>query len=323
MISTIMITGSSGTVGTALAKSLIKNGYSVIPVDIKKNIWDNKINKKTIKLDLRKSISLQLKKRPELIIHLAANARVHDLVLDPRKAIDNHLMTHHILEYARKQDINKVIFSSSREVYGESGLTAKRKEASTNVADIKSPYTSSKYASESLLHAYNDCYGIKPVIVRLSNVYGRYDVSERVIPYFIYLAKRNRDMHVFGKEKKLDFTYIDDTVDGFLRIIKRFNRIAPETFNITSGTGTKILDLATMIIKKINSSSKINIDKKRTGEITSFVADLSKAKKLLGYKPNISINDGISSNIDWYINAMKDRRVYMTQVRNLKRRGWA
>lgn len=324
MIQTVMVTGSSGTVGTALVLELISQGYNVIPLDIKPSMWDQNIDRKTVVHDLRKPLhSLKNRKKPDIIIHLASNARVHDLVVDPQKALDNYIMTHNILEYARLHTITRFVFSSSREVYGESKTNIKRKEDSTHITKIKSPYTASKFASEALIHAYNECYGIKPVIVRLSNVYGRFDVSERAVPLFIYYAKRNRPINIFGAEKKLDFTYTDDAIDGLLRLIKRFDKVTPETINITSGKGTTIINVAKIIIKELQSDSTLIIGDKRTGEISTFIANLTKAQSLLGYNPKISIEVGIKKSIEWYLEAMTNRRVYESQIRDLKRRGWA
>ena len=323
MAKLILVTGSSGTVGTELLLTLQSLKYKTIPLDIKPSLWDRTVEKKTIRFDLRKKIPHKLFPRPDIIVHLAANARVHDLVLEPQKALDNYIMTHNVLEYARLNNVKNVIFSSSREVYGESAGNKKRKEPSTHVTQIKSPYTASKFAAEALIHAYHECYDVKPVIVRLSNVYGRYDVSERVIPFFIYQALRNRTINVFGASKKLDFTYIDDAVDGLVRIIKRIDRLPADTFNLSRGEGATLLKVAKTIISSLGSGSKLITSAKRVGEITTFIADLTNAKDKLNYQPKVSIDEGLENNIDWYIEAMKEKRIYNSQVRNLKKRGWA
>jgi len=328
MAKTILLTGSSGTVGTALAQELVSRGYDVIPLDVKHSLWDEEIDRKTVFHDLRKPLPRQLlrrRKKPDMIIHFAANARVHDLVARPRLACDNYLMTYNLLEYARQEKITRILFSSSREVYGESRVGERRKEDDTSLIKIKAPYTASKFGSEALLHAYHECYGIKPVIVRLSNVYGRYDISERVIPLFIYCAVRNRDLIVFGKEKKLDFTYIDDCVDGLIQIVKRFDRVAGLTFNLSRGVGERIIDLAKMIVSHLDSGSKIKIGTKRVGEISSFVGNISLARTMLGYSPKVTLKEGLPINIEWHRQATRSEamRVYQRQRRNLIRHGWA
>ena len=324
MIKTVMVTGSSGTVGTALVQELMDRKYDVIPLDIKHSYWDKRIERKTVFHDLRKPLdNLKLKRQPDIIVHLASNARVHDLVVDPQKALDNYIMTHNILEFARNRGVKRFVFASSREVYGESQQSQKRREDSTHVTKIKSPYTASKFASEALIHSYHECYGIKPVIVRLSNVYGRFDVSERAVPLFIYYAVRNRDISIFGREKKLDFTYTDDAIAGLTLIVKKFDKAAPNTLNITASKAARIIDVARIIIDEVGSESKILLGKKRTGEISTFVADISRARKLLGYKPKVSLEVGLKKNIEWYLEAMKIRRVYESQRRDLMSRGWA
>jgi len=324
MIKTVMVTGSSGTVGTALAQKLTAKRYDVIPLDIRHSYWDPGIERKTVFHDLRRPLdNLKLRKKPDLIVHLASNARVHDLVVDPQKALDNYVMTHNVLEFARMNGVKRFVFASSREVYGESRLNEKRREESTHVTKIKSPYTASKFAAEALIHAYDECYGIKPVIVRLSNVYGRFDVSERAVPLFIYYAVRDRDISIFGREKKLDFTYTDDAIDGLLLIVRKFDRVAPNTLNLTAGKAARIIDVARLIIEHVGSKSRILVGKKRTGEISTFVADISRARRLLGYRPKVSLEVGIERNIDWYLEAMKTRKIYASQRRDLLRRGWA
>jgi len=323
VIKKILVTGSSGTVGTALTLELLKQNFNVIPLDIKHSLWNNKIDKKTVFRDLRKPLNGARFTKPDLIVHLAANARVHDSVVNPKLAYDNYIMAYNILEYARKNKVPRVLFSSSREIYGESAVGKKRRETVTDVTRMKSPYTASKFGTEALLAAYRDCYGIKTVITRLSNVYGRYDVSERIIPLFIYYALRNRDMVIFGKEKKLDFTFTNDCVDGFVRIIKRFDRVDGLTFNISTGQGIKLISLAKIIIKELDADSKIVLSNKRIGEISSYVGDISLARKMLGYKPKVSLEDGIRHNIKWYQELIKNRKVYMAHRRNLIRCGWA
>ena len=323
MIKTILVTGSSGTVGTALVQELEKQNYRVIPLDIKSNPWDKKIDRKTVRLDLRKSLKkTDIRAKVDLIIHLAANARVHELVVKPKQSLDNYLMTYNVLEYARLNSVPGVLFSSSREVYGESQTGKRRREIDTHVSRIKSPYTASKYSAEALIHAYRECYDIKTVIVRLSNVYGRFDVSERVIPLFIYYALRNRPITVFGKEKKLDFTYTDDCVDGLCRIVKSFDSVNGLTFNISRGKGERLYDLARMIVAETESKSTISFTSKRTGEISSYTGDIALAKTKLGYKPRTDLKDGLKYNIEWYLKALKSPKIYQMHRRYLKHWGW-
>ena len=119
MIKKILVTGSSGTIGTRLCEKLIEQGFYVRGADKKPNKWNKSIDKITTICDLRYPNNLRkLDKKFELVIHLAANARVYDLVVDPVQARDNFEMLFNTLEYCRKNEVKKIIFSSSREVYG-------------------------------------------------------------------------------------------------------------------------------------------------------------------------------------------------------------
>ena len=303
---------------------LQRRKFNVIPLDIKPCLWDKSIDRRTIRHDLRKPLKRGIiRTRPDTIVHLAAHARVHDLVVKPSLALDNYIMTHNLLEYARQQGIREFVFASSREIYGESKAGSRRRESDTDVSKIKSPYTASKFASEALVHAYHECYDMQPVIVRLSNVYGRYDISERVIPLFIYYALRDRHITVFGRDKKLDFTFVDDAVDGFVRLVQRYKQVGGNTFNLSAGRGETLIDLARMIISELNSNSTLSTIEKRVGEISSYIGDISMARKLLGYNPKVFLKQGVARNIEWYCGVTKERRILDIQRRNLARRGWA
>jgi UDP-glucose 4-epimerase len=297
----ILITGSSGTIGTRLGEKLLNLGYEIIGVDWKKNKWHKNLEKRTIHLDLRNK-NLVLKKLPkkvDLIIHLAANARVYELVKNPDLARDNMITTYNILEYARINKIKNIIFASSREVYGNT-KKAKYKEEDVKIENCESPYSASKISGEALIHSYHKCFGINYVIIRFSNVYGMYDESDRVIPLFIRKAIKNENLVVFGKDKILDFTYIEDAVGGVIKVIQRFNKVKNNIFNIATGKGTKILFVAQLIKKFLNSKSRIIIKQNRPGEVVKYIADISKAKKLLNYEPRTDIIEGIKKTIEWY-----------------------
>ncbi len=295
----ILITGSSGTIGTRLAETLREQNYDIACIDINKNKWNSNIDKQTVIKDLRKPLQMDIK--PDLIIHLAANARVYYLVENPELAKDNFDMLFNTLEFARKNDIENIIFASSREVYGNSKpFHHYHTEDEAYVKNCESPYTASKIGGEALVHSYHQCYGLNFIVLRFSNVYGMYDDSDRVVPQFIRLTKENKDLVVYGKDKLLDFTYIDDCVEGVKRVIDNFSEIRNDTFNIASGNGTAILEIAQLIRSMMAGTNKIIIKERRVGEVIKFVADISKSKEKLGYEPKVTIVDGIKKAIEWY-----------------------
>jgi len=300
LIKKILITGSSGTIGTRLFEKLLEKGYEVVGFDKEKNQWHSHLNKLTIMGNLLDKNDI--KKMPadvDLIIHLAANPRVYDLVIKPDLALENIISTYNTLDFARKNNIKRVVFSGSREVYGNR-IKMVSKEDDVDITLCESPYAASKISAEALLHSFFECYGINYIICRFSNVYGMYDTSERFVPRLIGKMKQGKDVEIFGKDKVLDFTYLDDCVDGTVRCVEQFETAKNNVFNIASGAGENLVDVAKLIKKKLQSKSNINVKKNRAGEVVKFVANISKAKKVLKYQPQYSTQAGMDLAIQWY-----------------------
>lgn len=298
----ILVTGSSGTIGTRLCETLIARGHSVMGIDWEKNKWQPKIDAITEQIDMRDKEALMKSKikSADAIVHLAANARVYELVEHPDRALDNFITLFNALEFARDRGIKKFLFASSRESYGNIKSAASYTEDLVRVENCESPYTASKVGGEALVHAYTRCYGIDNVIFRFSNVYGMYDDSVRVVPLFIRLARKNEPMMVFGKDKCLDFTYIDDTVEGIIATLEKFDAVKNDTYNLAYGEGTTLVHLAEEVKRLLKSSSSIAVGQPRTGEVVRYVADISKAKKALGYNPKTAFAEGIVKAVEWY-----------------------
>jgi UDP-glucose 4-epimerase len=297
----IVITGSSGTIGTRLCEKLKASGHELICVDWRHNEWSKELDAKTQIVDLRdREATLKITDGADMIVHLAANARVYDLVVDPPMALDNFITLFNALELARVKKIPRFIFSSSRESYGNIDVE-KYTEDMARVENCESPYTASKIGGEALVRAYERCYGVNAVIFRFSNVYGMYDDSNRVIPLFFRLARKNEKLTVFGEGKCLDFTYIDDCIDGIIRGIDRFDTVKGDVYNLAYGEGTTITHLANRIKELLGSTSEITMKPARIGEVTHYIADISKAKKALGYNPTVSFEEGIKKTVEWYV----------------------
>lgn len=299
----ILVTGSSGTIGTRLCEKLIEAGHDVVGADWEPCKWQSAIEDIRVDIDLRDAT--QFSKLPtdvEMIIHLAANARVYELVEHPDRAFDNMRDTFNILEFARANGIKKLMFASSRETYGNIHLPDGQlySEEKAHFMTCESPYTASKIAGEALFESYKRCYDMETVIVRFSNVYGMYDDSVRVVPLFFRQAKANEKMTVFGADKCLDFTYIDDAVAGVMGAVDNWETAKNETYNLAFGEGTTILTLAERMIELLESESEVSVTESRTGEVTHYVADVSKARAALGYNPQTSFEEGIRKSVEWY-----------------------
>ncbi|MBM4414481.1 MAG: NAD(P)-dependent oxidoreductase [Chloroflexi bacterium] len=306
----ILITGSSGQIGTNLALHLQAAGHEVFGVDRRPNSWTTAIP--TLLQDL--AVPYQqfvggIGGAPyptcDVVVHLAANAKVHELVTHPHKSMENIAATFNVLEYCRHQQV-PIIFASSREVYGDIHryLTD---EQTADFAYTESPYSASKIAGESLVYAYARCYGLRYIVFRFSNVYGRYDNDiermERVIPLFMRELAAGRPVTVFGRDKTLDFTHVDDCVAGVMRGIERIyaGQIDAATINLAYGQGHTLVAMAQLIAYALDiPAPDIRVEEsKRVGEVTYYIADLRRAQELLGYVPQIDLARGIAMAVAW------------------------
>jgi len=305
----VLVTGSSGTIGNCLCETLLERNAVLVGVDIKhQNQWNDEVHQRTIRVDLRDSSGFE--KLPldiDVIVHFAANARVYNLVKDPDLAKDNFMMLYNVLEFARKNNIKKVLFSSSREVYGNSGRIL-HSEDEAFVKDCESPYTATKVAGEALIHSYQQCYGIEFIVVRFSNVYGKFDYSDRVVPLFILKALQGENIHIYGESKILDFTYVEDTVDGVVKALEHFEISKNEVYNIATQKGHSIKDVAQLVKELTNSNSKLCCEPNRTGEVCRFIADISKARAVLKYDPKVTLAEGVTKTVEWYLPRIEEYR---------------
>ncbi len=296
----ILVTGSSGVIGTRLCQKLIENGYDVVGTDWKPNKWDPEVDSKTIRTDLCDLESIyKLPNDVDTIFHLAANARVYNLVIDPTLARDNFLTLFTTLEYARINNIKSFVFASSREVYGNL-IKDTYTEDDADVKNCENAYSASKIGGEALLRSYERCYGLDSLIFRFSNVYGMYDESDRVIPIFIRKCSANEPLTVYGESKILDFVHIDDVTDGLIKALTHFDSMKGEVFNLASGTSKSILFIAQTIKELTGSSSVITIKENRVGEAARCIADITKLTSTLNFTPQISCEEGLSKTVAWY-----------------------
>jgi UDP-glucuronate 4-epimerase len=315
----ILITGSSGQIGTNLALRLLADGHEVFGVDKRLNTWTDDFRY------LLQDLSGHYPAFPggiggveyppvELVVHLAAHAKVHQLVRQPERSLENMTMTFNVLEFCRQGPI-PIVFSSSREVYGDVRRFEGYAEATADFAFTESTYSASKIAGEALIYSYARCYGLPYLVFRFSNVYGRFDNDlhrmERVIPLFIHRMLRDQPVTVYGgPDKILDFTYVDDCVDGIARGIERLAAgiIGNETINLACGEGNTLVRAAELIAAELGTEPKIEIAPSQLGEVTHYVADLAKARTLLGYEPAVPLAEGIARAVAWFREQPADDR---------------
>jgi UDP-glucose 4-epimerase len=300
----IAITGAGGLIGTNLALRLLDDGHEVVGVDVAPNRWSERV---PIQVQDLRSLTPEFAKSwgaVDAVVHLAARAKVHESVEHPRNALDNYTITFNVLEWCRSTG-TPVIFGSSREVFGEQA-TLPVAEDRIAVKGAASPYAAAKIGEEALIQAYGKCYKLPFLIFRFSNVYGRFDDyrrTERFLPGLLRRLRRDEPIVVFGEEKRYDFTYIDDAVDGVVRGIEFLLRDGPpaaHTFNLGTGTGTGLVEAAQIVGRVVGAEPWITLGEKRVGEITRYVADITAARDLLGYEPAYDLERGIAAYYAWW-----------------------
>jgi nucleoside-diphosphate-sugar epimerase len=298
----VLITGSSGEIGTNLALMLLGRGDRVVGIDIRPNPWTDRIE--TVELNLVGASQEDLPGGEfDCVVHLAAHAKVFELVEHPARAMENMNVCFAVLEYARLKGI-PFVFGSSREVYGDIQRHV-TEEVQADFVVAESPYSATKIGAEALIYSYRQCYGLPYLVFRFSNVYGRYDDDlermERVVPLFIRRIANGDPITVYGREKVLDFTYVDDCVDGIIRGIDLLvgGRVTNETINLAYGQGSTLLDLVNITSLALGKTPKVTYEPARAGEVTRYVADISKARELLGYQPQTPLSSGLPKAIAW------------------------
>jgi nucleoside-diphosphate-sugar epimerase len=308
----VLLTGSSGQIGTNLALRLLADGHGVFGVDKRLNPWVPEAFP-TLLQDLaghypafRGGIGGVEYPDVDIVVHLAAHAKVHQLVRQPHRALENAIMTFNVLEYARALGL-PLIFSSTREVYGDVHRFEEYAEEAADFAYTESPYSASKITSEAFIYSYARCYGLRYLVFRFSNVYGRYDSDlwrmERVLPLWMHSLSRGEPITIFGGEDKLlDFTYIDDCVAGIAKGVYGLEAgtLANQTINLAFGEGNTLVRAAELIAAELGVEPDVTLSPSLLGEVTHYVADISKARALLDWQPLTSLDAGIPKAVAWF-----------------------
>tara|TARA_B110000037_G_scaffold84323_1_gene100148 strand:- start:364 stop:1362 length:999 start_codon:yes stop_codon:yes gene_type:complete len=320
----ILLVGGCGFIGHNLALHLKKKGFSVsitdslsvnnvlsfTDSDIKNkklytSILNNRIellNKNEINLIVQDARDYHAISKvygdidPDIIIHLAAVSHANKSNKDPHSTFDHSFRTlENTLDFAKNKKVH-VIYLSSSMVYGNFDSKDVNEETLCKPIGI---YGTLKYSGELLVKAYNQVFDLPYTIIRPSALYGERCVSRRVGQIFIENAIQGLDISINGDgEEKLDFTYIEDLIEGIGLCCEKENA-KNQTFNLTYGDSRKISEL-TEILKKEFPDIKIYYKEREEFMPERGTLDVSKAKKLLGYKPINPIETGYTKYISWY-----------------------
>ena len=296
----ILITGGAGFIGSHLSKILLDQDYSVTIVDNLSSGSIKNLSNVIKKIELINTDILELEKikpyiqKTDCVVHLAGLSRVIPSINNPEMCFKNNVFGTEIIARLCSKYKKKLVFSSSREVYGNSTSLP---VSECHPLSPENPYGASKILGESIIQAYSRTFELNFVILRLANAYGINDF-DRVIPTFIENARNNKDIMIYGGEQVIDFIYIDDVIDAFIRCFDP--TINNKVFNIGSGVGTKLPALADLIIEMTSSKSRIVFQEMRRGEVDAYRADISMAKCHLNWEPQTTLYSGLKKIISEY-----------------------
>jgi len=283
-----IVTGGAGFIGSHLVDRLVSDGNEVTVVD---NLFRGKIENiikhvesksiKFYKSDIREyDILKELMKGSEIVFHLAAQSNVMGAIINLDYSFESNVVgTYNVLKAAKECDAKRLIFSSSREAYGEAKSVPVNEE---HPLLSKNFYGASKVAGEKYCEIYQKMESLDVVILRFSNVYGQRDF-DRVIPIFINNVKNNENIRIFGGKQVIDFISIEKVVEALIQSIDNAEAVKSAT-NIGSGQGTTLFELAERIQALYNSTNKILIEPARSEEVVKFVADIKRMKKIFNIK---------------------------------------
>jgi UDP-glucose 4-epimerase len=285
----IVVTGGAGFIGSHLVDALLDTDVDeVVVVDnLHRGRLENLAGRQAdprlrfIQADIRDFEAVRSALgRATVVYHLAAQATVMGAARDMDYTFTTNVVgTYNVLRAAAEQGTAKVVFSSSREVYGEP--VSLPVDEGHPLLSINS-YGSSKVAGEALCRAFTRECSLGTAILRLANVYGPRDIG-RVIPLWIEQARSSQEIIVYGGQQIIDFVWVGEVVQALLRAGGA--EVALPPINVASGTGTKIGDLARRIAHLADSRGEIRVVPRRTIEVSRFIGSTDRMTQLLGIVP--------------------------------------
>lgn len=316
-MSVYFITGGAGFIGSTLSAKLIEQGNSVIVIDNFCDFYNPKIKERNIQ-QLQKNEKFKLYKNDirdrqaikkifdenkiDVVMHLAAMAGVRPSIENPVLYQEvNCLGTQNILEEMKLHNITNGVFASSSSVYGNCKEVPFREDMIVDFAI--SPYAATKKANEVMAHVYHKLYNMNIIMLRFFTVYGPKQRPDLAINKFTRLMLEGKEIPMFGDgTTSRDYTYVDDIVDGIIKSCNYVlnNENVYEILNIGNSSPTSLKEMINTIAEVLEIEPKIKQLPMQPGDVDRTFADVSKAKKLLGYEPHISFKEGIEKFVAWY-----------------------
>jgi UDP-glucose 4-epimerase len=309
-----LVTGGAGFIGSHMVERLLKEGNEVVCFDnLSTGSLDNiRDFKENPNFQFIQGNILDIKalnnsfKNVEYIFHYAAVVGVKRTIENPLDVLNTNIEgTRNVLELSVKHGVEKVIFASSSEVYGDPVEIPERENGHVNA---KLPYAISKLVGENYCRAYYEKFGLKTTSLRFFNVYGPGQESTPygfVVGIFIRQALSNQPITIFGDGVQTrDFVFIADNVNDSM-IAAEKNTTNGEVLNIGTGKPTTILDLAEEIVDIVGNDIEMRFLPEREDDIKHRFTDISKMRKLLEYKPRYKLREGLEITVDWYKSKLK------------------
>ena len=317
MTSRILITGADGFIGSHLAEALVREGYSVrafvlynsfnswgwldhIPRDVRESldVWAG---------DIRDAHRVrEAAKSSDAILHLAALIAIPYSYHSPESYVETNIRgTLNVLQAARDHGISRVVHTSTSEVYGTARFVPITEE---HPLLGQSPYSATKIAADQLAYSFHAAFGLPVVIARPFNTYGPRQSARAVIPTIItQLASGAREIRLGAVRPTRDFSYVEDTVSGFLSVLKSEKGLG-EIVNFGSGFEISVGDTAELIARLMKSDARVTSDQSRLrpadSEVERLCADTTKARNLFGWQPSYAGRDGfergLSRTVEWF-----------------------
>src|SRR5437764_4032137 len=309
----ILVTGGAGFIGSQLVENLLAAGHEVAILDDFNDFYDPQIKRANIadfakdvavyRADLRDNASVRNVFRRDkyaIIAHLAARAGVRPSIQHPQLYYDTNVTgTLHLLEAARVTGVERFIFASSSSVYGASKTVPFSEDQ--HLTQTLSPYGATKIAGEFLCSTYSHLHQMRVVALRYFTVYGPRQRPDLAIHQFTRRIYTGQPIDQFGDgSTRRDYTYIDDVIQGTMAAL-HYDGAMYDVFNLGENQTIQLKDLILAIENAVGKKAKINRLAEQPGDMPMTYADISKAKKLLGYNPTTKLNEGLPKFVEWFL----------------------
>ncbi|ELI7921255.1 NAD-dependent epimerase [Yersinia enterocolitica] len=327
----VLVTGSAGFIGSALVLRLLDRGETVIGIDNHNDYYDpaikearlarqiNHPNYTHLRVDLADRLAIQdcfASHKPQRVVNLAAQAGVRYSIDNPLAYIDSNILGFaHILEGCRHNAVEHLVYASSSSVYGAN--TTVPFSVHQNVNHPLSLYAATKRSNELMAHTYSHLYGLPTTGLRFFTVYGPWGRPDMALFKFTKAILAGESIQVFnhGKHRR-DFTYIDDIVEGIVRVLDKpaqkdegWNSNIPDpatskapwrVYNIGNNKSEELMDYITALEKALGKKSKQELLPLQPGDVTDTYANIDDLVENFNYTPKVEIEEGIGYFVDWY-----------------------